>query len=249
MTFLEVIDSLFNLFITFFTTGLFTIGGGQAMIGMLENELVNIQGWISFETFQNFVTISESTPGPIVINMATFIGQELFANVEFAHPILNFIMPVVGSLTATLAVVLPSFVIILIIAKIMDKFIKNKYVKFALKGIRPFIIAIIIVAAGKFFYNSLNIGEVSEVFNSLLLNITFKELSSFISINKTLNLLEIESILRASAAVCMFSIFLIKSCFAAVILVSMFVSCFEKSAFFCKKVLHFLKMGSIMSII
>ena len=155
MTILEALKILGQLFITFFTTGLFTIGGGQAMIGMLENELVNIHGWIDFQTFQNFVTISESTPGPIVINMATFIGQELFNGVDFGNAILNAIMPVVGSLTSTVGVVLPSFIIILIIAKIMDKFIKNKYVKFALKGIRPFIIGIIVCAALKFFYNSI----------------------------------------------------------------------------------------------
>lgn len=164
MTFMEDLVELFDLFITFFTTGLFTIGGGQAMIGILENALVDSHDWIDFATFQNFVTISESTPGPIVINMATFIGQQLFAHHPFDLQILNYIMPVVGSLTATLAVVLPSFVIILIIAKIMDKFINNKYVKFGLKGIRPFIIGIIIVAAGKFFYNSANLGAVSSYF-------------------------------------------------------------------------------------
>lgn len=166
MTFLEVLKILWQLFYTFFTTGLFTIGGGQAMIGMLENELVNIHGWIDMATFQNFVTVSESTPGPIVINMATFIGQELFAGVDFNNPLLNIFIPVIGSFTATVAVVLPSFIIILIIAKIMDKFITNKYVKYALKGIRPFIIGIIIVAAAKFFYNSLNIGSFMDVFNA-----------------------------------------------------------------------------------
>lgn len=164
MTIITAIKILGELFFTFFTTGLFTIGGGQAMIGLLENALVNNKEWISFETFQNFVTIAESTPGPIVINMATFIGQELFTNSPFDAQILNVIMPVIGSLTATIAVVLPSFVIILIIAKIMDKFITNKYVKFALKGIRPFIIGIIIVAASKFFYTSSNMGSIVGYF-------------------------------------------------------------------------------------
>ena len=117
MTILEALKILAQLFFTFFTTGLFTIGGGQAMIGLLETELVTNLGWIDFETFQNFVTVSESTPGPIVINMATFIGQELFVGVDFGNPILNIFMPLIGSLTATVGVVLPSFVIILIIAK------------------------------------------------------------------------------------------------------------------------------------
>lgn len=171
MTILEALKILAQLFFTFFTTGLFTIGGGQAMIGLLETELVNNLGWIDFETFQNFVTVSESTPGPIVINMATFIGQELFVGADFGNPILNIFMPLIGSLTATIGVVLPSFVIILIIAKIMDKFITNKYVKFALKGIRPFIIGIIIVAASKFFYNSCNIAGVINEFNKEVLDL------------------------------------------------------------------------------
>lgn len=197
MTILEALKILGQLFITFFTTGLFTIGGGQAMIGMLENELVNIHGWIDFQTFQNFVTISESTPGPIVINMATFIGQELFSGVDFGNAILNAIMPVVGSLTSTVGVVLPSFIIILIIAKIMDKFIKNKYVKFALKGIRPFIIGIIVCAALKFFYNSINLGEVKDAFNIALDTLPDSNLLSrlLIGIESILTVVDFKAIL------------------------------------------------------
>lgn len=178
MPFIEALGKLFQLFMTFFSTGLFTIGGGQAMIGILENELVNNFGWIDFDTFQNFVTISESTPGPIVINMATFIGQEIMKDIDFGNMIINSLMQLVGSLTATIAVVLPSFVIILIIAKIMDKFINNKYVKFALKGIRPFIIGIIIVAASKFFYNSSNLVNLSDAINYELSNLPALGLTS-----------------------------------------------------------------------
>lgn len=178
MPFIEALEKLFQLFMTFFSTGLFTIGGGQAMIGILENELVNNFGWIDFDTFQNFVTISESTPGPIVINMATFIGQEVMKDIDFGNMIINSLMQLVGSLTATIAVVLPSFVIILIIAKIMDKFINNKYVKFALKGIRPFIIGIIIVAASKFFYNSSNLVNLSDAINYELSNLPALGLTS-----------------------------------------------------------------------
>lgn len=178
MPFIEALEKLFQLFMTFFSTGLFTIGGGQAMIGILENELVNNFGWIDFDTFQNFVTISESTPGPIIINMATFIGQEVMKDIDFGNMIINSLMQLVGSLTTTIAVVLPSFVIILIIAKIMDKFINNKYVKFALKGIRPFIIGIIIVAASKFFYNSSNLVNLSDAINYELSNLPALGLTS-----------------------------------------------------------------------
>lgn len=151
---------LIKIFVTFFTIGLFTIGGGQAMIPLIENAVVG-NNWLTFEEFQNFVTVSESTPGPIVINIATFVGQSQFSG----------IMSVVGSITATTAVVLPSFIIILIIAKLMDKFTQNRYVKNALRGIRPFIIGIIIVAAGKFFYSSSGLNNLSEVIKEELMNL------------------------------------------------------------------------------
>lgn len=196
MSIFDALKLLGELFFTFFTTGLFTIGGGQAMIGLLENSLVNNYGWLDFETFQNFVTISESTPGPIVINMATFIGQELFTGSPFNIQILNIIMPVVGSLTATIGVVLPSFIIILIIAKIMDKFITNKYVKAGLKGIRPFIIGIIVVAAGKFFYNSSNIGGIMEYFSKELATVPDATLISkvIIWVNSFINVVDFKAI-------------------------------------------------------
>lgn len=197
MPFIEALEKLFQLFMTFFSTGLFTIGGGQAMIGILENELVNNFGWIDFDTFQNFVTISESTPGPIIINMATFIGQEVMKDIDFGNMIINSLMQLVGSLTATIAVVLPSFVIILIIAKIMDKFINNKYVKFALKGIRPFIIGIIIVAASKFFYNSSNLVNLSDAINYELSNLPALGLTSqvLVWIKTIFNIIDYKAIL------------------------------------------------------
>lgn len=197
MPFIEALEKLFQLFMTFFSTGLFTIGGGQAMIGILENELVNNFGWIDFDTFQNFVTISESTPGPIIINMATFIGQEVMKDIDFGNMIINSLMQLVGSLTATIAVVLPSFVIILIVAKIMDKFINNKYVKFALKGIRPFIIGIIIVAASKFFYNSSNLVNLSDAINYELSNLPALGLTSqvLVWIKTIFNIIDYKAIL------------------------------------------------------
>lgn len=176
---------LIKIFITFFTIGLFTIGGGQAMIPLIEDAVVG-NNWLTFEQFQNFVTVSESTPGPIVINIATFVGQSQFTG----------IMSVVGSLTATTAVVLPSFVIILIIAKLMDKFTKNRYVKNALKGIRPFIIGIIMVAAGKFFYSSSGLNNFIEIFKSELMTVPDHNLFSqvMIAVNSLITVIDLRAI-------------------------------------------------------
>jgi len=117
-----------ELFLSFFLIGLFTFGGGYAMIPMIEKTVVS-KGWISESTLINFIGISESTPGPFAINIATFIGSEVGG--------------VFGSVCATVGVVLPSFIIILIVAKILSKFMSSKYVKGALNGVKPIIIALI----------------------------------------------------------------------------------------------------------
>ena len=176
---------LIKIFITFFTIGLLTIGGGQAMIPLIENAAVG-NNWLTFEEFQNFVTVSESTPGPIVINIATFVGQSQFSG----------IMSVVGSITATTAVVLPSFVIILIIAKLMDKFTKNRYVRNALKGIRPFIIGIIMVAAAKFFYTSSGLSNFLELFKQELMTVPEYNFfsQSLIAINSIIKVIDLRAI-------------------------------------------------------
>ena len=125
------------LFLTFFKIGLFTIGGGYAMIPMIEDEVIN-QGWISQDDFSNFLAISESTPGPFAINMATFIG---YVRGSF-----------LGAFLATLGVILPSVIIILIICKIISKFLNNKYVKYAMKGVRPVVCGLIFAVAISLIY-------------------------------------------------------------------------------------------------
>ena len=113
---------ILNLFITFFKIGLFTFGGGYAMIAILQNELVEKKKWIDGDDFFNVVSIAESTPGPIAINMATFLGYKKNG--------------VLGSVFATLGVVLPSFIIIFIISQFFDAFLKFTLVQYAFKGIQ-----------------------------------------------------------------------------------------------------------------
>ncbi|MBO7321710.1 MAG: chromate transporter, partial [Bacteroidales bacterium] len=99
-----------ELFYTFFIIGMFTIGGGYAMLSLIQNEVVTVHGWISDTTFTDIVAISQMTPGPIGINSATYVGYEVL--VESGAPEW---MGVLGSCTATFAVVLPSFIIVLLL--------------------------------------------------------------------------------------------------------------------------------------
>lgn len=120
-----------ELFLTCFKVGLFTIGGGAAIIPILQQEVV-AKGWISMEEVLTYIAISESTPGPIAINMATFVGSSQGG--------------FLGALCATLGMVMPSFIIILVIAKFFSKFSENKYIKTVLTSIRPFVVGMILSA-------------------------------------------------------------------------------------------------------
>lgn len=124
--------TLLELLWTFFYIGLFTIGGGQVAITLMYEPLVG-GGIISGEQFYNMVAVSESTPGPIGINMATYVGCELYG--------------VIGGILVTLATILPSLVIILVIAKFFDKYQEKPIVKSVFTCIRPVSAGLIAVAA------------------------------------------------------------------------------------------------------
>lgn len=124
--------TLIELLWTFFYIGLFTIGGGQVAITLMYEPLVG-RNIISGEQFYNMVAVSESTPGPIGINMATYIGCELYG--------------VMGGILVTFATVLPSFIIILVIAKFFDKYQEKPLVKSVFTCIRPVSAGLIAVAA------------------------------------------------------------------------------------------------------
>ena len=119
---------LLELFWTFFKIGAFTFGGGYAMLPLIQIEVVN-KGWLANEAVINFVAVSESTPGPFAINMATYVGGEMGG--------------ILGAACATLGVVLPSVIIILIVAKCYDRFKKSKLVKGAMSGLKPAVIGMI----------------------------------------------------------------------------------------------------------
>ena len=120
---------ILTLFLCFFKIGAFTFGGGYAMLALLENEFVEKKKWITKDDFLDMLAIAESTPGPIAINSATFIGYKNAG--------------VIGSAAATLGVVLPSFIIIFIISLFLDKFLTFALVANAFRGIQACVVYLI----------------------------------------------------------------------------------------------------------
>ncbi|HHU84945.1 MAG TPA: chromate transporter [Clostridiales bacterium] len=127
-----------KLFLTFFEIGLFTIGGGYAMLPLIQEEVIK-NGWIAEAELINFIAVSESTPGPFAINIATYIGSIMGSEFGISGGIF-------GAFCATLGVVLPSFIIILIVAKTYEKFKKNKIIAGAMSGLKPAVIGLIAAA-------------------------------------------------------------------------------------------------------
>ena len=119
-----------KLFWIFFKLGLFTFGGGYAMIPQIKEVVIEKEKWLTEDEMLELLAIAESTPGPIAINMATFVGAEQGG--------------ILGSIIATLGVVLPSFIIILLVASLLKRFIKNKYVQAFLKGVKPVVLGLIL---------------------------------------------------------------------------------------------------------
>ena len=117
-----------ELFFTFLMIGAFTFGGGYAMLPLIQEE-VAAKGWIDSAALVDFVAVSESTPGPFAINMATYVGSEMGG--------------FFGAVCATLGVVIPSFVVILIVAKCYDQFRQSKVVKGCMSGLKPAVVGLI----------------------------------------------------------------------------------------------------------
>ena len=124
---------LLKLFLTFFKIGLFTFGGGYAMISQIREEIIEKKHWLTEEELMQIITIAESTPGPIAINLATYVGYKKNS--------------ILGSIFATLGVVLPSLIIIFIISLFLNQFMENKYVKNAFIGINA-CVAFLIIKTG-----------------------------------------------------------------------------------------------------
>lgn len=120
-----------ELFLTFLKIGAFTFGGGYAMLPFMQQEVL-VNNWMSEEELLNFIAVAESTPGPVAINMATYIGVQTGG--------------IFGAICATIGVVLPSFVIIMLVAKFYTKYKNSFVVKGCLTGLRPVVVGLIAAA-------------------------------------------------------------------------------------------------------
>ena len=132
---MKSLKSLLKLFLSMFKIGLFTFGGGYAMISILENEFVTNKHWLGQDEFMDLVTVAESTPGPIAINCSTYIGYKT--------------EKLAGAIVSTLGMVLPSFTIIYLISLFFNHFLAITWVASAFKGIKACVIFLIFSAGLK----------------------------------------------------------------------------------------------------
>ncbi|MGL5787069.1 MAG: chromate transporter [Bacteroidales bacterium] len=123
-----------KLFLVYFKIGLFGFGGGYAILSLIQHEVVEVNQWVTTEEFTDILAISQMTPGPVGINSATYIGYQVTGSVW-------------GAIVATLATVLPSFIIVILIARFFFAFRNNKWIKGAFEGIRPAAVGMIASAA------------------------------------------------------------------------------------------------------
>jgi chromate transporter len=131
-----------TLFHTFFVIGMFTFGGGYAILSLIQNKVVVDYAWMTVEEFTDIVAISQMSPGPIGINSATYLGYTVVENLGYSH-----FLCLLGSLTATFAVVLPSFIVVIWICILFNRFKTNIWFTAILKAIKPAVIAMIGSAA------------------------------------------------------------------------------------------------------
>lgn len=131
-----------ELFLTFFVIGAVTVGGGYAMLSLIQHQVVTVHGWISDSAFTDMIAISQMTPGPIGINSATYIGYSVL-EASGASPFACFM----GSFVATAAVVMPSFLIVLWLVKMYDRLKDNDVFKGTMAGLRPTVVGLIGAAA------------------------------------------------------------------------------------------------------
>lgn len=131
-----------QLFYTFFKIGLFGFGGGYAMISMIQGEVVTRHEWLSSNEFTDIIAISQMTPGPIGINSATYVGYSAVVNVGYSHAV-----GILGSTIATVSVVLPSFILMVLISKFFLKYQKHPIIASVFEGLRPGVVGLLAAAA------------------------------------------------------------------------------------------------------
>ena len=139
---MEAIGLFLQIALTFFVIGAFTIGGGYAMLSLLQEEVVVTHGWMTEGTFADVVAISQMTPGPIGINAATYVGYDVLFQASGLHWV-----GVLGSAVATLSLMLPSFIIVLLIVRFYTKFRGSTLYEGTMGWLRPTVVGLIAAAA------------------------------------------------------------------------------------------------------
>ncbi|MCD8302531.1 MAG: chromate transporter [Prevotellaceae bacterium] len=160
-----MIALLIQLFLTFFVIGLFGFGGGYAMISLIQQKVVTAHAWMSMGQFTDIVAISQMTPGPIGINSATYVGYTSLTNAGFAPW-----AGVIGSATATFAVVLPSFILMLLISRFLMKYKSHPVIENVFRGLRPAVVGLLL-AASLCLMTSENFGSPRESLWQFLISI------------------------------------------------------------------------------
>lgn len=161
------------IFYTFFKIGLFGFGGGYAMLSLIQGEVVTRYNWLSSKEFTDIVAISQMTPGPIGINSATYVGYTAVQNAGFD----GILYGILGSCTATFAVVLPSFILMLLISKFFLKYQKHPMVEAVFKGLRPAVVGLLASAALLLMnvenFGSFNTDKYTFIISVIIFIITF----------------------------------------------------------------------------
>ncbi len=168
---------LVSLYWSFLKVGLFTIGGGYAMIPLMEAEVINVHGWLSAAEFLDIIAVAEMTPGPISINAATFIGYTMAG--------------VTGSLIATLGVITPSLVLLLLLSRVLIKMIQNPRAESFINGLRSALVALILLASFTLGQTAIIDLKTALIFAALLIASLLRQVSPlyFIAAGAVLGLL------------------------------------------------------------
>ena len=179
-----------ELFLTFLSIGAFTFGGGYAMLPLIQKAVLDNE-WLTEEAMVNFIAVSESTPGPFAVNIATYVGMETGG--------------FLGAVCATLGVVVPSFVIILIVARVYKQFQESNIVKGCMSGLRPTVIGLIgaaVLTIGKtvFFPDGFSLANISAY--NIIVSLVICALGIFLIFKKKVHpivLIVVSAVLGISA--------------------------------------------------
>ncbi len=137
-----MIGLLLQIFWCFFVIGLFNFGGGGAMISLIQNQIVGVHGWLTEGAFTDIVAISQTTPGPIGINCATYVGYQVMHDAGYSN-----LLATIGSASATVAVVLPSFIIFFVLMRAFNRFHDDPRFTTVMSGLKPAVAGLIFAAA------------------------------------------------------------------------------------------------------